>query len=100
MRLFYTVIGVMIAAMLASIGSWIAFGPGPRAFSGTGLFLLSPDASDMVGRIVFGFGAMLTWLSRSHSRSAARASSCPASRADQAARRESPCPTMPRGSGT
>ena len=62
MRLFYTAIGVIIAGTLASVGSWIAFGPGPRAFSGTGLFLLSREASDMVGRIVFGFGAVLTWL--------------------------------------
>ena len=62
MRLFYTVIGVVIAASLASIGSWVAFAPGPRTFSGTGLFLLSPEASAMAGRIVFGFGAVLTWL--------------------------------------
>jgi hypothetical protein len=62
MRLFYYVIGVVIAGAFASIGSWVAFGPGPRAFSGTGLFLLSPEASAMVGRIVFGLGAALTWL--------------------------------------
>ena len=62
MRLFYYVIGLVIAGALASIGSWVAFGPGPRAFSGTGLFLLSPEASVMVGRIVFGIGAVLTWL--------------------------------------
>ena len=62
MRLFYTVIGVIIAGALASIGSWVAFGPGPRAFSGTGLFLLSPEASAMVGRVAFGIGAAVTWL--------------------------------------
>jgi hypothetical protein len=61
MRLFYTVIGVIIAGALASIGSWVAFGPGPRTFSGTGMFLLSPEAGE-VGRILFGFGAVLTWL--------------------------------------
>lgn len=62
MRLFYTVIGVTIAGALASIGSWVAFGPGPRAFGGTGMFLLSPEANAMIGRIVFGFGAVVTWL--------------------------------------
>lgn len=62
MRLFYTMIGVIIAGALASIGTWVAFGPGPRAFSGTGLFLLSREAGEMVGRIVFGFGAVMTWL--------------------------------------
>ncbi len=62
MRLFYHLIGVIIAGALASIGSWVAFGPGPRNFSGTGLFLLSPEVGDVVGRILFGFGAVLTWL--------------------------------------
>ena len=62
MRLFYYVTGLAIAVSLASIGSWIAFGPGPRAFSGSGLFLLSPEAGDLVGRILFGLGAVLTWL--------------------------------------
>jgi hypothetical protein len=62
MRLFYTVIGVVIAGALASIGTWVAFGPGPRAFSGTGLFLLSREAGETVGRIVFGSGAVLTWV--------------------------------------
>jgi hypothetical protein len=62
MQLFYTAIGVIIAGALASIGTWVAFGPGPRAFSGTGMFLLSREAGEMVGRIVFGLGAVLTWL--------------------------------------
>ena len=62
MRLFYYVVGLVLAGSLACIGSWVAFGPGPRTFSGTGMFLLSPEAGAMVGRIVFGFGAVLTWL--------------------------------------
>ena len=62
MRLFYTAIGVLITGALASVGSWVAFGPGPRTFGGTGMFLLSPEANNMVGRIVFGFGAAITWL--------------------------------------
>jgi hypothetical protein len=62
MRLFYYVTGLIAAAALAGIGSWVAFGPGPRAFGGTGMFLLSPEANTLVGRIVFGFGALLTWL--------------------------------------
>lgn len=62
MRLFYYVLGLAAAVALASIGSWVAFGPGPRAFSGTGMFLLSRETGEIVGRIVFGFGAVLTWL--------------------------------------
>lgn len=62
MRLFYTVIGVTVAGSLATIGSWVAFGPGPRTFGGTGMFLLSLEANAMVGRIMFGIGAVITWL--------------------------------------
>jgi hypothetical protein len=62
MRLFYTVIGVTIVGALACIGSWVAVGPGPRAFGGPGMILLSQEANDMTGRVIFGFGAVLTWL--------------------------------------
>jgi hypothetical protein len=62
MRLFYYLIGVVIAGSLASIGTWVAFGAGSRSFSGTGMFLLSPEGNAMVGRIVFGIGAVITWL--------------------------------------
>jgi hypothetical protein len=62
MRLFYTAIGVTVAGSLATIGSWVAFGPGPRTFGGTGMFLLSLEANAMVGRIMFGIGAVITWL--------------------------------------
>ena len=62
LRLFYHAVAVAVAATLATISSWIAFGPGPRAFGGTGMFLLSPEANAAVGRVVFGFGAVLTWL--------------------------------------
>jgi hypothetical protein len=62
MRLFYYVLGLTAAAALASIGTWVAFGSGPRTFSGTGMFLLSRESGDSVGRIVFGLGAVMTWL--------------------------------------
>ncbi len=50
----------VIIASLASIGSWIAFGPGPRAFS-TSLPIWGSFAA-AVGRTVFGIGAVITWL--------------------------------------
>lgn len=62
MRLFYYVVGLVIVGALASIGTWIAFGPGERNFSGTGFFLLSAEGRNTTGRIIFGFGAVLTWL--------------------------------------
>jgi hypothetical protein len=62
MRLFYYVVGLVAVGALASIGTWVAFGPGDRNFSGTGFFLLSAEGRDTAGRIIFGFGAVLTWL--------------------------------------
>jgi hypothetical protein len=62
MRLFYYLIGVVTAGALASIGTWVAFGAGPRNFSGTGMFLLSLELNAMIGRIMFGIGAVLAWL--------------------------------------
>jgi hypothetical protein len=45
-----------IFACFGAIGSWIAFGPGPRVFSGT------VPVGAVVGRIVFGIGAVIVWL--------------------------------------
>jgi len=61
LRLFHYVLGLAVAGWLAAIGSWVAFGPGDRSFGGTGMFLLSREASAIAGRIIFGFGALLTW---------------------------------------
>jgi hypothetical protein len=61
-RLLYYVLGLVACGSLAVIGSWVAFGPGLRQFGGTGMFLLSPESNNLIGRIVFGIGALLTWL--------------------------------------
>lgn len=61
-RLFYYLVGLTLVAALATIGTWVAFGAGERSFQGPGMFFLSKSVNDLVGRIVFGFGALLTWL--------------------------------------
>ena len=61
MRAMQHLIFVAIFACFALIGSWIAFGPGPRGFSGSVLFL-SNVANEWIGRAAFGFGAVLCWL--------------------------------------
>lgn len=48
--------GAAIFASFALVGSWIAFGPGERAFSGT--LPIGPS----IGRIAFGIGAIICWL--------------------------------------
>jgi hypothetical protein len=61
MRIVQYLIGVMLFACFAMIGSWIAFGGGPRAFSGS--FLFFDDVTNAsIGRIAFGIGAVITWL--------------------------------------
>jgi hypothetical protein len=55
-RVAQDLIGVTIFACFGLIGSWIAFGPGDRAFSGT--FAVGAT----LGRIVFGIGALIVWL--------------------------------------
>jgi hypothetical protein len=49
-------IGLAIFACFAFVGSWIAFGPGERSFSGT------VPVGAIGGRIVFGIGAVILWL--------------------------------------
>ena len=56
----YWLSGVLAAAGLASLGTWVAFGGGTRHFSMIGLF--SGPVDDGIGRTVFGIGAIITWL--------------------------------------
>jgi hypothetical protein len=56
-RLQY-LIGVMIFVCFGAIGSWIAFGPGERVFSGS----FGTGVSAGIGRTVFGIGAIIVWL--------------------------------------
>ncbi len=54
-------LGLAIAVGFAAIALWIAFGPGPRHFSMTGTFG-SDYVNEIVGRAMFGFGAVLACL--------------------------------------
>lgn len=57
LRSFYGALCFAIAALLAAMFSWVAFGPGEREFTGSGAF-----TGEIGGRIAFGLGAILTWL--------------------------------------
>lgn len=61
LRLGYDLGGLTIVVALAALGSWIAFGPGERAFTGTGA-IIPGSIGGMVGRAMFGFGAIVTWI--------------------------------------
>jgi hypothetical protein len=60
-RLVQYLLGLGIITSLASIASWVAFGPGPRQFHGSGTFGAGA-VNETLGRAVFGLGAGLTWL--------------------------------------
>lgn len=56
----YWLSGLLAAAGLAGIGTWVAFGAGTRHFSVAGL--ISGSVGESIGRTAFGIGAIITWL--------------------------------------
>jgi hypothetical protein len=62
LRATYYALGLGVVAALASVGTWVAFGPGERAFSVSISFLGTGPNNEWIGRAAFGLGAILTWL--------------------------------------
>jgi len=58
----YRAAGVAAAGALAAIGTWIAIGSGPRAFTVAGPFLDMRTTGEAIGRTVFGLGAVIVWI--------------------------------------
>jgi hypothetical protein len=54
-------VGLAIFGSFAAMTSWVAFGPGPRQFSGS-LTGLESSVGAGIGRTVFGIGAAFMWL--------------------------------------
>jgi hypothetical protein len=50
------------AGAIAIIGSWVAMGSGPRAFSLSAPFIEMQTAGEAVGRSVFALGAVIAWI--------------------------------------
>lgn len=61
LRVAQYLIGLTIFVAFGAIGSWIAFGPGERVFSGSMPFI-SGGVGAAIGRTVFGIGAIIIWL--------------------------------------
>jgi hypothetical protein len=60
LRAVYYIIVLTVVASLATIATWVAFGPGERQFTGN---LVMPQwLNETAGRALFGFGAILCWL--------------------------------------
>ena len=61
-RITQSLLGVGIIGALGAVGSWIAFGPGPRAFTVTLPGVGRGPGDETLGRAVFGIGAVLVWI--------------------------------------
>jgi hypothetical protein len=57
LRWIYRAMVVAIVVLMASMFSWVAFGPGERQFTSS-----LPFTGETGGRIAFGIGALLMWL--------------------------------------
>jgi hypothetical protein len=62
LRAFQYLLVLTVFAAFATIGSFVAFGPGTRSFSVSVPFVSTSESSDIFGRVVFGIGAIITWL--------------------------------------
>ncbi len=58
----YHLVGIAIGVSFAAVGTWIAFGGGPRQFSFSMSFFETRNAGEMIGRTAFGIGALICWL--------------------------------------
>ena len=57
----YRVLAIAMAGALATIGTWIAIGSGPRAFDVSGPFIEMRTTGELIGRSVFALGAVIVW---------------------------------------
>ena len=62
LKLAYRVLGIGVTGALATIGTWIAIGCGPRAFTISGSFGEMQTSGQTLGRVVFGLGAVIVWI--------------------------------------
>jgi hypothetical protein len=62
LKLVYRALGIGAAGALATIGTWIAIGSGPRAFAISGSFGEIQTSGQTLGRVVFGLGAVIVWI--------------------------------------
>ena len=53
---------IAVFAGFAGVNTWVAFGPGERAFSTLVGGAARLDGGEIVGRAAFGFGAVVAWL--------------------------------------
>ena len=58
----YRVLAIGAAGALATIGTYVAIGSGPRAFSLSTSLVEMQTTGEILGRTVFGLGAVIVWI--------------------------------------
>jgi hypothetical protein len=58
----YRMLAIGVAGAMATIGTWIAIGSGPRAFSLSAPLAEMQTTGEVLGRTVFGLGAVIVWI--------------------------------------
>ena len=61
-KLSYQTLGIGVLGAFATIGTWVAIGSGPRAFAVSSPLGAMQTTGDLVGRTVFGLGAVIIWI--------------------------------------
>jgi len=62
MQVSYRMLAIGAVGALAIIGTYVAIGSGPRAFNLTAPFMEMQTTGEVVGRTVFGLGAVIVWI--------------------------------------
>jgi hypothetical protein len=62
LQLSYRMLAIGVAGALATIGTWIAIGSGPRAFGLSVPFADMHTAGETIGRTIFALGAVIVWI--------------------------------------
>ncbi|WP_068030158.1 hypothetical protein [Rhodoplanes sp. Z2-YC6860] len=60
-KLSYQTFGIGVLGAFATIGTWVAIGSGPHAFAVSSPLAMQ-TTGDLVGRTVFGLGAVIIWI--------------------------------------
>jgi hypothetical protein len=58
----YRMLAIGAAGALATVGTWIAIGSGPRAFNLATPLVEMQTTGELVGRTVFALGAVIAWI--------------------------------------
>jgi hypothetical protein len=62
LQLSYRGFAIGAAGALATIGTWVAIGSGPRSFGLSAPFAEMHTAGETIGRTIFALGAVIVWI--------------------------------------